>query len=99
MTPGSKSPRLWESRGNGLSPQAECPDPPATSSKQPKDQMTDRMFDKAGLAAYLHMSYRTLDRCAGVLPPADLTIGSRSPRWLPSTIERWLRTKPRLPGR
>lgn len=75
--------------------------PPAVSAtdSQPADQ-TDRCFDKARLARFLGLSVRSLDRAnaAGLLPCPDLICG-RSPRWSPSTIERWLRTKPRLPGR
>jgi hypothetical protein len=57
-------------------------------------------LDKQGFARYLGISTRSLDRAAavGLLPRPDLTIG-RSPRWSPETITRWLRTRPRLPGR
>ena len=57
-------------------------------------------FDKNGLARFLQISIRSIDRARalGLLPAPDLTVSNR-PRWSPSTIQRWLRTKPRLPGR
>ena len=57
-------------------------------------------YTKRTLARFLDISTRSLDRAiaAGLLPTPDLTVGS-SPRWSPSTIERWLRSHPRLPGR
>jgi hypothetical protein len=56
--------------------------------------------DKRGLAEFLLLSVRSLDRAnaMGLLPTPDLVIG-RSPRWSTDTISRWLRTRPRLPGR
>lgn len=52
------------------------------------------------LAQHLSYSVRSLTRAnaMGLLPVHDLVVG-RSPRWSPQTIEKWLRTKPRLPGR
>ena len=57
-------------------------------------------YSKSDLARFLGISIRSVDRAnaAGLLPAADLVVG-RSPRWSPQTIERWLRSKPRLPGR
>jgi hypothetical protein len=57
-------------------------------------------LDKRGLARFLGLSVRSLDRAnaLGLLPAPDLVVG-RSPRWSPDTILRWLRTRPRLPGR
>ena len=57
-------------------------------------------YTKATLAAFLELSVRSLDRAdaAGLLPAPDLIAG-RSPRWTPTTIERWLKNHPRLPGR
>ena len=57
-------------------------------------------LDKRGLARFLKVSIRSLDRAnaLGLLPCPDLVVG-RSPRWSPDTISRWLRTRPRLPGR
>jgi hypothetical protein len=56
--------------------------------------------DKRGLARFLGLSVRSLDRAnaLGLLPAPDLVVG-RSPRWSPDTVSRWLRTRPRLPGR
>jgi hypothetical protein len=57
-------------------------------------------LDKRGFAQFLRLSVRSLDRAnaLGLLPAPDLVVG-RSPRWSPDTISRWLRTRPRLPGR
>jgi hypothetical protein len=57
-------------------------------------------LDKRGLARFLGLSIRSLDRANafGLLPCPDLVVG-RSPRWSPDTISKWLRTRPRLPGR
>jgi hypothetical protein len=69
-------------------------------SLDPPPQAPTRCLDKQGLANYLAISVRSLDRAnaMGLLPPPDLMI-SRSPRWSPSTVEKFLRTRPRLPGR
>jgi hypothetical protein len=58
-------------------------------------------LDKRGLARFLTVSVRTLDRAdaMGLLPPADLIVGNSRRRWSPDTISKWLRTHPRLPGR
>jgi hypothetical protein len=57
-------------------------------------------LDKRGLARFLGLSVRTLDRAKalGLLPCPDLVVGRR-PRWCPDTISKWLRTRPHLPGR
>jgi hypothetical protein len=57
-------------------------------------------LDKRGLAQFLGLSVRSLDRAnaLGLLPRPDLIVG-RSPRYSPDTITKWLRTHPRLPGR
>ena len=88
-----------EGRGQRSHDPTLSPGTPVSSTElNPADQTG--CFDKPSLARYLKLSVRTLDRLAarGVLPPADLVVG-RSSRWSPSTIERWLRTRPRLPGR
>jgi hypothetical protein len=56
--------------------------------------------DKCGLARFLGVSVRSLDRAnaLGLLPCPDLVVG-RSPRWSTETVSKWLRTRPRLPGR
>jgi len=75
------------------------------SSGPPGEQLSDEAavavcLDKNRLARFLGISVRTLDRAnaMGLLPCPDLTVG-RSPRWSPQTIQRWLKTRPRLPGR
>jgi hypothetical protein len=57
-------------------------------------------FDKRSLARYLDISVRSWDRATAMslTPAPDLVVGNRS-RWTPQTIEKWLRTHPRLPGR
>ncbi len=67
---------------------------------QTDEAVVTRCFTKQTLARYLGLSVRSLDRAnaLGLLPCPDLIVG-RSPRWSPQTIERWLRSKPRLPGR
>jgi hypothetical protein len=92
--------RTWEGRGQGPPAHDASRDPSNGSASPSRDQMSLACFDKAGLAEFLSLSYRSLDRCAaaGLLPTPDLTIG-RSPRWTYETILKWLRTKPRLPGR
>jgi hypothetical protein len=57
-------------------------------------------YTKQTLARFLGLSVRSLDRAnaLGLLPRPDVVCG-RSPRWSPSTVEKWLRTRPKLPGR
>jgi hypothetical protein len=75
-------------------------DPGPFPAADPGDPAPVRCFTKRSLADYLGLSVRSLDRAAaaGLLPPADLFVG-RSPRYSPETISKWLRTRPRLPGR
>ena len=94
-----------EGRGQQPPDPALSPGTPAHSSEVSPVHETDEAalavcFDKQGLARFLGLSVRSLDRAnaMGLLPCPDLVCG-RSARWSPSTIERWLRTKPRLPGR
>jgi hypothetical protein len=89
--------------GNDRTANPPSPDSAHTSADSSTVQMTDDAppcFEKAGLARFLSLSVRTLDRLSaqGMLPPADLTI-SGSKRWLRSTISRWLLSKPKLSGR
>lgn len=100
-----KSPPSREGRGNNPEINAPSPAPAVTSGEASPVDETDEAalavcFDKQGLARFLGLSVRSLDRAnaMGLLPCPDLVCG-RSPRWSPSTIEKWLRTKPRLPGR
>lgn len=95
---------LREGRGQPSHAAAASQAPPTTSGNPPSEQMTDGIpthcFDKSELARYLGISVRTWDRATAAreTPPPDLMVG-RSPRWSPETIARWLKTKPRLPGR
>ena len=61
---------------------------------------TGACFTTRTVCERLGISVRSWTRAAalGLTPEPDLVVG-RSSRWSPSTIERWLRTKPRLPGR
>jgi hypothetical protein len=61
-----------------------APSSSATSSIPP-------LLTRDDLAATLRVDIRTLDRLrsAGRLPAPDIVL-SRSPRWLPGTIEAWL---------
>jgi predicted DNA-binding transcriptional regulator AlpA len=72
----------------------------APAPVQPTQEALDHCLDKRGLGRFLGVSVRTLDRAiaAGLLPRPDLTVG-RSPRWAPETISRFLKSRPRLPGR
>jgi hypothetical protein len=99
-------PRLRAIGGQSAHAPVPGQEPAATSVDPPSEQMTDgsalaRCFDKTRLAAYLGISVRTWDRAtaAGETPPPDLLVGGRSARWSPETIGRWLKTRPRLPGR
>jgi hypothetical protein len=76
------------------------PSPPCPTTPAPPAGVLAPCFTKQSLADFLETSVRTLDRAAalGLLPAPDLVLG-RSPRWSPTTIERWLRNRPRLPGR
>jgi hypothetical protein len=100
-----KSPQSWATRGQSPHDLAPSPDPTGRSADHASVALSDeiavaRCYTKQTLARYLGLSVRSLDRAnaLGMLPRADLTVG-RSPRWSPQTIERWLRTRPRLPGR
>lgn len=66
------------------------------------DHVPARYFlhNKAQFSTRLGISIRSLDRAiaAGVIPAPDLTVG-RSPRWSEKTIEKFLATRPKLPGR
>lgn len=94
----------WDARDQGERSQSTIPVPAYTSAKSNPVQITGeapaRCFSKSTLARFLGLSVRSLDRAKamGVMPPPDLVVG-RSPRWSPETIQRWLRSKPRLPGR
>jgi hypothetical protein len=97
--------RSWAMRGQAAGDHSASPDSDAGSADHASVALSDeaaggRCFTKRTLARYLGLSVRSLDRAnaLGLLPRPDLVVG-RSPRWSPDTIERWLRTRPRLPGR
>ncbi len=102
MTPAES--RRWAMRGQSPHVCRESLEPVAPSAAaapvQPTQDAPDRCLDKSGLAQYLGVSVRSLDRAnaAGLLPRPDLVVG-RSPRWSPETIKRWLKARPNLPGR
>jgi hypothetical protein len=100
MTPRARtvSDRSPDSRPGTHECVLESPDAGAPSAT---DQATlSRCFTKKTLCHWLDISTRTWDRsvAAGLTPAPDLVVGS-SPRWSPSSIDKWLRTHPRLPGR
>ena len=90
----------WGGRGQQPLPHdaTQAPSNGSANSASVPDSVV--CHDKASLAGFLRRSVRSLDRdiAAGVIPPADFWCG-RSPRWLPETVSRWLRSHPRLPGR
>jgi hypothetical protein len=103
ILPDFCSPR--EGRGQRPLDPAVTHDPAITSAEAIPAPTTDEAavavcYDNARLARYLGVSVRSLDRAnaAGLLPCPDLVCG-RSPRWSPSTIAKWLKTRPKLPGR
>jgi hypothetical protein len=72
-----------------------------STASSPTD-VSDTCFYFDGLAAFLNLSRRTLSRlvAGGLLPPADLTLKGRNQRrWMRTTIETWLKSRPKLPGR
>jgi hypothetical protein len=95
--------RAWASCGKSHNSSAPSPDPATTSPAPSTVQVTDdalACLTKRKLAALLMISVRSLDRsiAEGVIPSPDLWIGP-SPRWTERTISRWLKTRPKLPGR
>ena len=91
----------WATRGNASHDPAASPEASTLSiNSNPAHEAVAVCFDKAGLARFLGLSVRSLDRAnaMGLLPCPDLVCG-RSPRWSPSTIAKWLKTRPKLPGR
>jgi len=101
----SLTPKLWAGCGQATAEHSASPHANEGSADHASVALSDEAavpccFTKRTLAQYLGLSVRSLDRAAalGLLPCPDLVVG-RSPRWSPETIERWLRTRPRLPGR
>jgi hypothetical protein len=102
---------MWATRGQDATLHRPSPGP-ASGSIDPKSvSLTDEAviaavcYTRKSLAHFLGISTRTFDRLAGqgLFPAPDLVIGSSargsSARWAPTTIARWLASKPRLPGR
>jgi predicted DNA-binding transcriptional regulator AlpA len=102
MTPAQG--RKWAMRGQSPHDGRSSLEPVAPSTAaapvQPTHEAPTCCLDKNGLAQYLGISVRSLDRATamGLLPQPDLVVG-RSPRWAPDTIKRWLRARPKLSGR
>jgi hypothetical protein len=95
----------WATCGQTHDSPAVIPHPSAGSVEAASVGQTDeapvaRCLTKRALCQWLGVSTRTWDRATAerLTPAPDLIVG-RSPRWSPATIERWLRTHPRLPGR
>ena len=98
------TPRSWAMRGQAPCGPAGTQEAAVGSADPASVSLTDeaataRCFTKKALAHYLGLSIRSWDRAAAMklTPAPDLVVGS-SPRWSPATIEKWLRTHPRLPG-
>jgi hypothetical protein len=101
----SQSAPAWEPGGNPSRAPAPSPAPPATLADVPSESDSDEAavracFTTRTLCQWLGISIRSWTRAAalGLTPAPDLVVG-RSPRWSPSTIKRWLKTHPKLPGR
>ena|SRR5271157_990590 len=103
MTPAQS--RQWAMRGQPppdcrLSKEQAAPSTAPAPVQPTHDAAPTTCLSKRGLAEYLGVSTRTLDRsiAMGLLPKPDLVVG-RSPRWSPETVRKWLRARPTLPGR
>ena len=101
----SKSSPSREGRGNTPDINARSPVPAITSSGVNPVPTTDeaavaRFWTKRTLCEWLQISTRSWDRAtaAGLTPQPDLVVG-REARFSPLTITKWLRTRPKLPGR
>jgi hypothetical protein len=100
----NKEQRPWRGGARTVEGDTLCPDStavgPPPQGPEPAGPVPSCCLDKRGLARYLGLSVRSVDRAnaLGLLPAPDLVV-RRSPRWSPETISRWLRTRPRLPGR
>jgi hypothetical protein len=95
----------WAGGGKPPHDPAPSPNKPAPSADVNPVHETELTavavcFTTRTLCEWLGISIRSWTRAAamGLTPAPDLVMG-RSPRWSPSTIQRWLRSKPRLPGR
>jgi len=95
----------WSPRGQRPLDPAATHEPAITSTEAVPAPTTDQQavqvwFDKQGLAKFLGISTRSLDRinAKGRLPAPDFLLG-RSARWSPWTVRKWLQSRPRIPGR
>jgi hypothetical protein len=93
-------PQLWEQGGSDLPAHATSPDPGNGSARGQSDQMS-HCVTLVGFAEIVGLSEKTMRRllAANLLPGADLIVGGSQRRWTRRTVEAWLRTRPRLPGR
>jgi hypothetical protein len=101
----SLKPQLWEGRGQAPDDQALTRDAAPRSAnrdsvKATGDAEAPVCFTVQSLCRHLSISTRSWTRAAalGLTPRPDLVVG-RSARWSPSTIDRWLKSQPKLPGR
>jgi hypothetical protein len=93
----------WAACGQSCGERSARREPVDGANATASDERTDELpgvFTKKTLCAWLAISIRTWDRAAaeGLTPAPDLLVAT-SPRWLASTIEKWLRTHPKLRGR
>ncbi len=95
----------WAMRGKDPHDQASSLNATAPSSESNPVPTTDEaaltcFFTKKTLCEWLQISTRSWDRAtaAGLTPAPDLICGS-SARWSPQTIVKWLKSRPRFPGR
>jgi predicted DNA-binding transcriptional regulator AlpA len=77
---------------------AELPRLREALDRQAVTALVEPLLDRHDLATVLRCSLPTLDRlkASGRLPRPDLVL-SRSPRWRPETIRRWIANE--APGR
>ena len=98
------SPLSREGRGQpSRGPTASLNIPAPSINSNPAHETDEAVavcFTTRTLCEWLGISIRSWTRAAalGLTPAPDLVVG-RSPRWSPQTIERWLKTRPKLPGR
>ena len=94
MTPAPRRrPALADPRPRLVADQPEAADPDnQATTGRPLVALLEPMLGIADLARLLACDRRTIERMrsAGRLPRPDLVIGTRSPRWLPMTIRRWV---------
>jgi hypothetical protein len=95
---------VWAIPGHHSTDPAPSPNPPDRSADSARVGDTDARlpvgFAQKAVCKGLSLSVRTWTRARaqGLTPPPDPYVG-KSPRWLATTIERGLKTRPKLPGR